>query len=89
MGGGSWRNRRTDPDLVATQLLPESKKRRKHSEFVALTLGSGPRGRRFESSRPDQFKIPREARFPTKSGLFAFSPAVFPESWRVTRFPTE
>ena len=54
MGGGGWRNRRTDPDLVPTRLLPESKKRQKHSEIVASTLGSGPRGRRFKSSRPDQ-----------------------------------
>jgi len=55
MGGGGWRNRGTDPDLVATQLLPGFKKRRKHSEIVASTLGSGPRGRRFKSSRPDHF----------------------------------
>jgi NAD(P)-dependent dehydrogenase (short-subunit alcohol dehydrogenase family) len=33
---------------------PSPKKPRNHSEFNAETLGSGPRGRRFKSSRPDQ-----------------------------------
>ena len=41
MGGGGWRNRRTDPDLVATQLLPESEKVRNRLEIRENQLGSG------------------------------------------------
>src|SRR5260370_3294627 len=39
---------------VATRLLPESEKMRNRSEIREDQLGSGPRGRRFKSSRPDQ-----------------------------------
>jgi alkanesulfonate monooxygenase SsuD/methylene tetrahydromethanopterin reductase-like flavin-dependent oxidoreductase (luciferase family) len=42
------RMRVTGCSRIATQLLPESKEGRKHSEIVALTLGSGPRGHRRE-----------------------------------------
>ena len=42
----------TTLDSVATQLLPESKKPRKHSEIVDPTLGSEQRGRSFKSPRP-------------------------------------
>src|SRR6185369_17614241 len=52
-------------------------------------LGSGPRGRRFKSSRPDQFKIEDEVGFLRKSDLVAFWSGNFPLSWPVTRFPTE
>src|SRR5580765_7801529 len=54
MGRGGWRTKALGS--VATQLLPESKKLRKQSEIVDPTLGSGPRGRWFESTRPDQFQ---------------------------------
>src|SRR5437667_10179128 len=35
-----------DDAAITTRLLPEAKKRRNHSEIVASTLNSGPRGRR-------------------------------------------
>src|SRR6266850_6366267 len=39
---------------VATRLLPESEEMRNRSEIREDQLGSGPRGRWFKSSRPDQ-----------------------------------
>src|SRR5712692_5950180 len=35
---------------------PSPKKPRNHSEFDVEALGSGPRGRRFKSSRPDHLE---------------------------------
>jgi hypothetical protein len=45
---------RCGPPKIATLSLPEFENSRNHSEFNAEALGSGPRGRRFKSSRPDQ-----------------------------------
>ena len=67
LAGHVRRMRVTECSRIATQLLPESTERRKHSEIVPSTLGSGPRGRWFESTRPDhQFvntlRIPNDPR---------------------------
>jgi len=50
IGGGGWRNQGTHLDAVATQLLPESRKRRKHAEIVAPNTRFGTEG--VEGSNP-------------------------------------
>ena len=47
---------------IATRLPPAFAKSRNCSENGTETLGWGPRGRRFESSRPDHFSPPRSQR---------------------------
>ena len=42
-----------DPEHIATQALPEFKKPQNHSRNSLRQVGSGPRGRWFESTRPD------------------------------------
>ena len=47
---------------VVTPRLPDSKETRKHWEKSICSFGSGPRGRWFKSTRPDQFlKNPRKS----------------------------
>jgi hypothetical protein len=45
IAGRVRRMRATGCSSIAIQLLPESKERRKHSEMIASTLGSGERER--------------------------------------------
>jgi len=57
MGGVAayaWRRPDDDRLPVATLALPERLNPRDHSLVARIEGGSEPRGRRFESSRPDQ-----------------------------------
>jgi len=49
------RTRAIDRERIATRWLPEVRKPQDHSEKSICSVGSGPRGRWFESTRPDQF----------------------------------
>ena len=51
------------PRRMVTRWLPDPKSNRFCSRKLMRSLGSGPRGRRFKSSRPDQFKIRKRPDF--------------------------
>src|SRR5712691_7977172 len=55
MVGGTRRREGSDPDRIVTRSLPEVENSPNHSRKSPRKIGSGPRGRRFKSSRPDQF----------------------------------
>jgi hypothetical protein len=75
MGGGGWRNQGTDLDPAATQLLPESRKRRKHSEIICVNTRFGTEGSEVQILSPRPIQIPKRPDFPGNLA-FAFLRAV-------------
>jgi hypothetical protein len=59
---------------IATLTLPDFKDYENRSENMPKTFGSGPKGRRFESSRPDQ--IPNKTRRIQSIGPLGFNRVV-------------